>query len=111
MMFGPFISLWTFDRSDLKEWLANAESAIRILQTKAGFISSDIGRSPDQASRLIVTTKWIDVGSYRRALSSTEAKISVWPFLADMHDMPSAFEILLAAQGPNLSHFQTSLEN
>ena len=109
MSLGPFTSLWIFDQSDLKDWLAQAETAIKTLQSKPGFLEASVGRSPDQVDRLIVTTKWSDVGSYRRALSSTEAKLNVWPFLANMHDQPSAFEVLLSADEANFSHFESSM--
>lgn len=111
MSLGPFVSLWTFDQEDLESWLAHAKTAIKTLQEKTGFIEALVGRSPDQANRLIVTTKWADVGSYRRALSSTEAKMNVWPFLADMKDEPSAFELLQAADGANFSHYESSLDS
>lgn len=111
MTHGPFTSIWVFDESDLTSWLTSAECAIKTLQTKPGFLNGEASRSPDDADRLIVTTKWADVGSYRRALSSTEAKLQVWPFLAKMHDQPSAFEVLLSAEGANFSHFETSLES
>lgn len=111
MSIGPFKSLWVFDIADLPSWLNEAESALKTLQTKSGFLSAEVGRSPDQPERVIVATKWADVGSYRRALSSTESKMKVWPFLANMHDAPSAFELLLSAEGANFSHFETSLES
>lgn len=111
MTLGDFSSLWVFDIKDLTIWLDEAEVAIKTLQTKPGFISAQVGRSPDEPTRLIVITKWVDVGSYRRALSSTEAKMSVWPFLANMHDQPSAFEVLLSAEGEILRHFKSSLES
>ena len=111
MSLGPFVSLWIFDQGDLDPWLASAKTAIKTLQEKPGFIEAQVGRSPDQANRLIVTTKWADVGSYRRALSSNEAKMQVWPFLANMKDEPSAFEVLQAADGPNFSHYESSLDS
>lgn len=111
MSLGPFVSVWVFDQSDITKWLSAAEVAVKTLQSKEGFVSADVTRSPDEATRFIVTTKWSDVGSYRRALSSTESKLNVWPFLADMHDAPSAFEVLLSANGENFSHFETSLDS
>lgn len=111
MAIGPFESLWIFDQADLTTWLNQAEIAIKTLQEKPGFISAEVGRSPDQEDRVVVITKWADVGSYRRALSSTESKLKVWPFLASMHDQPSAFEVLLSAEGANFSHFESSLDN
>ncbi|MEN9742055.1 MAG: hypothetical protein RIR66_1011 [Actinomycetota bacterium] len=111
MSLGPFVSLWVFDQDNLDSWLSGAKTAINTLQAKAGFIDAQVGRSPDQANRLIVTTKWADVGSYRRAVSSTEAKMNVWPFLANMKDEPSAFEVLQAADGANFSHYDSSLDS
>lgn len=109
MTFGPFTSLWVFDNQDLAKWLSDAQIAIETLQTKPGFVEASAMRSPDEPGRLIVTSKWTDVGSYRRALSSTESKMTVWPFLADMHDEPSAFEVLLSASELKLEHYKTSL--
>jgi hypothetical protein len=110
MTIGPFTSLWVFDEQNLAEWLTKAQIAIETLQALPGFIEAQAGRSPDEPSRLIVTTKWEDVGSYRRALSSYAAKISVWPFLANMHDQPSAFEVLLSADSAAFSEYKSSLE-
>ncbi len=110
MTVGPFTSLWVFDQTDLASWIQDAKNAILALQNKPGFIEAIVSRSPDEPSRVIVTSKWVDVGSYRRALSSYDAKISVWPFLANMHDQPSAFEVLLSADSQIISEYQSSLE-
>ena len=111
MTIGPFSSLWVFDQPNFVEWMTEAQSAIETLQNLTGFIEAQVGRSPDEPHRLIVTTKWVDVGSYRRALSSTAAKMNVWPFLANMHDQPSAFEVLLSANSAEVQTFESSLEN
>ena len=111
MTIGPFSSLWVFDEPNFVEWMAKAQSAIETLQNLNGFIEAQVGRSPDEPHRLVVTTKWVDVGSYRRALSSTAAKMNVWPFLATMHDQPSAFEVLLSADGTEVHTYESSLEN
>lgn len=111
MSLGPFFCLWVFDDENLEAWLINAKHAIKTLQEKSGFLDAQVGRSPDQPQRLIVTMKWTDVGSYRRALSSAESKLNVWPFLATMKDEPSAFEVLQAADGANFSHYESSLDS
>lgn len=111
MTLGPFTSLWVFDEPEVESWLVEAKHAIETLQKLPGFIEALASRSPDEHSRVTVTTKWNDVGSYRRALSSTEAKLKVWPFLAKMHDQPSAFEVLLSADANEISHFESSLDS
>ena len=110
MTIGPFSSFWVFDERDLAPWLTKAQVAIETLQTQKGFIEAQIGRSPDEPQRLVVTTKWVDVGSYRRALSSTAAKMNVWPFLATMQDQPSAFEVLMSANDSEVNTYESSLE-
>ncbi len=109
MTIGPFTSLWVFDESNLEIWLAEAQIAIATLQKLPGFRAAEVGRSPDEPNRLIVTTHWQDVGSYRRALSSSEAKMKVWPFLSKMYDQPSAFEVLLSATPDGIQSFESSL--
>lgn len=111
MTIGPFSSLWVFDQPNFAQWMTEAQSVIETLQNLTGFIEAQVGRSPEEPHRLIVTTKWVDVGSYRRALSSTAAKMNVWPFLANMHDQPSAFEVLLSANSAEVQTFESSLEN
>jgi hypothetical protein len=37
--------------------------------------------------------------------------MQVWPFLANMKDEPSAFEVLQAADGANFSHYESSLDS
>ena len=52
---------------------------------------------------------FVDVGSYRRALGSMEAKIGVWPFLANMKDEPTAFEMLMDFTADSVTEFESSV--
>ena len=106
---GTFNSVWAFDVSDIKNWSANALAALVVLQVRDGFISGSIIRSPDEPQRHLVTCEWQDVGSYRRALSSTESKMQVWPFLADMIDQPSAYETLFQVTPEEIRTYDTSV--
>jgi quinol monooxygenase YgiN len=109
-MFGTFHSLWNFDVSDQHAWLISAQEALVVLQAKSGFIKANVLHSADDPSRFVVQTEWQDVGSYRKALGSTEAKIGVWPFLADMHDEVSAFEELLQLTPTSIHQFESSVD-
>ena len=64
----------------------------------------------DSPQRYAIEISWVDVGSYRRALGSTQAKLVVWPFLADMLERPSAFEEMIAVGKTDMTSFETSLD-
>ena len=106
---GTFRTVWSFSVSDLEPWLIEAASAIGILTQRPGFVDASVIRSADEPDQLLVLSQWVDVGSYRRALSSTESKMGVWPFLTNMHDQSSAFETLIAADDNGIQHFDTSI--
>ena len=77
-----------------------AREALDVLAGARGFDSGRIGRATDDAALWVLVTTWRDVGSYRRAVSSTEAKLRVVPLLSTALDEPSAFEVLDTAGGP-----------
>ncbi|HET6167126.1 MAG TPA: antibiotic biosynthesis monooxygenase family protein [Marmoricola sp.] len=70
------------------------ESAVGILATMPGFEDSTLGRNLDEPDLWVLVTRWRDVGSYRRALSSYDVKIGVVPVLGRAVDEPSAFEVV-----------------
>ena len=74
------------------EFVEQAEAAIAVLATRAGFRSIDFGRNLDEAELWTITTRWDDVGSYRRALSGLESKMVVVPLLSLAIDEPSAYD-------------------
>ena len=106
---GTFRTVWSFTVSNVESWLVDATQAIEILTQRPGFIDASVIRSADEPEQLLVLTQWIDVGSYRRALSSHESKMGVWPFLANMHDQSSAFETLIEADAQGIAQFDTSI--
>jgi heme oxygenase (mycobilin-producing) len=94
-MLGTFHTIWVFDVIESADWAVEAKQALKILQERPGFVSGSVFHNADSPERYLVKTDWVDVGSYRRALGSMEAKIGVWPFLANMRDEPTAFELLM----------------
>lgn len=68
------------------------EHAYRILADKPGFVGGEIGRNLDDPSLWVLSTRWENVGSYRRALSSYDAKMYVQPLMVHALDEPSAYE-------------------
>jgi len=108
-MLGTFHTIWTFDVADSAVWKQEAKAAVEVLQARSGFLASSIFHNADSPERYLVKTDWLDVGSYRRALGSMEAKVGVWPFLANMRDEPTAFELLTDFSPDSVTEFESSV--
>lgn len=78
--------------ADSAGFVARARAAIEVLQTKPGLESLDFGRNLDDNELWTLTTRWTNVGSYRRALSGIESKMVVVPMLSEAIDEPSAYD-------------------
>jgi hypothetical protein len=64
------------------------------LRAKTGFIGGSVGRALDDPTLWVLHTQWANVGSYRRALSAYDIKVSVVPLLSYAVDEPSAYEVI-----------------
>jgi quinol monooxygenase YgiN len=71
---------------------AELEGVRDVLAQAAGFIGGDVGQNLDEPNLWVLTTRWENVGSYRRALSSTRAKLEAIPILARAIDEAGAYE-------------------
>jgi hypothetical protein len=70
------------------------EAAVAVLASMPGFVDSSLGRNLDEPELWVLVTRWRDVGSYRRALSSYDVKVGVVPVLSRAVDEPSAYEVV-----------------
>ena len=77
----------------------DARLALAALAESAGFIDGAIAQATDETNLRLITTRWKDVGSYRRALSRFEVKISAVPLLSGAIDESSAFEAVHVVSG------------
>jgi quinol monooxygenase YgiN len=68
------------------------EGVRAVLAEAAGFLGGDVGQNLDEPTLWVLTTRWENVGSYRRALSSTRAKLEAIPVLARAIDEAGAYE-------------------
>ena len=105
---GGFQSLWAFDITDHAAFTVAAAQTLEVIAAFDGFIEGHLLHNVDDHGRYVVATRWVDVGSMRRAMSSTRAKIEVWPFLAAMRDEPSVFETLASTTPAGTQHFPSS---
>lgn len=69
-------------------------AAHAVLAGRPGYVDGAIGRNVDDPRLWVLQTRWADVGSYRRALSSYDVKVDVVPLLSQAIDEPSAYEML-----------------
>ena len=86
------LSRFRVDATAEATFLPQAEAAIAVLRRRDGLLSLDFGRNLDEPDLWTITTRWADVGSYRRALSGIESKSVVVPLLSLALDEPSAYE-------------------
>ena len=78
--------------------------ALDVLAAKPGWVGGDVGRNVDDPSLWVLTTRWENVGSYRRALGSYEGKMHVQPLMVHALDEPSAYEVV--EEGTDLNESQ-----
>jgi quinol monooxygenase YgiN len=73
------------------EFRVQLECALQVFSEREGFTHGDIGQNLDENELWTLVTHWKNVGSYRRALSSTVIKMEVVPLLATAIDEPGAY--------------------
>jgi len=90
----PMIAIARFEQplSQATDFRAELEAVKAVLAEAPGFITGNVGQNLDQPTLWVLTTEWQNVGSYRRALSSTRAKLEAIPVLARAIDEPGAYE-------------------
>ena len=77
---------------DAESFRADLATARAALAACAGYAGGEIGRNVDDPDLWVLTTRWDGVGSYRRALSSYDVKLTAVPVLGRALDEPSAYE-------------------
>jgi quinol monooxygenase YgiN len=73
---------------------ADLEAARAALAERPGYAGGEIGRNVDDPELWVLSTRWADVGSYRRALSAYDVKLRAVATLGRAVDEPSAYEVV-----------------
>ena len=68
------------------------ETAREALAACAGYAGGEIGRNVDDPELWVLSTRWENTGSYRRALSSYDVKLRAVAILSRAIEEPSAYE-------------------
>lgn len=82
---------------------AEVQAAHDALAVRRGFVSGAIGRNVDEPELWLLETQWRDVGSYRRALSAYDVKLTAVPVLSRAIDEPSAYERVVPGGALNVA--------
>ena len=80
------------------------QQAVGILAATPGWVGGDVGRNVDDPTLWVLTTRWENVGSYRRALGSYEGKMHIQPLMVHALDEPSAYEVVEEGTDLNEAH-------
>lgn len=83
------------------------QAALDALAARPGYVGGLVGRNLDDPGLWLLTTTWADVGSYRRALSAYEVKVTAVPLLSRAVDEPSAYESVEPGGTTNQQHVRT----
>jgi quinol monooxygenase YgiN len=75
-----------------QEFRAGIVAAHEALAARPGYVGGEVGRNVDDPELWVLTTRWQNVGSYRRALSAYDVKLTAVPLLSQAIDEPSAYE-------------------
>lgn len=75
-----------------EEFGRELDRVLALLAERPGFEDGRRGRNVDDPTLWVLVTRWADVGSYRRALSTYDVKVGAVPLLSRALDEPSAFE-------------------
>ncbi len=77
---------------DGEAFRADLATARGALAACAGYAGGEIGRNVDDPELWVLSTRWENVGSYRRALSSYDVKLRAVAVLSRSIEEPSAYE-------------------
>lgn len=77
-----------------EEFRGKARAALDALAERPGYVAGRIGRNVDEPGLWVLTTWWQNTGSYRRALSAYDVRLTAVPLLSRAVDEPSAYEDL-----------------
>jgi quinol monooxygenase YgiN len=86
------VNRFRVDDVDESTFRADLDTAHAVLAERPGYVEGRIGRSVDEPQLWVLVTTWANVGSYRRALSAYDVRVTAVPLLSRAIDEPSAYE-------------------
>jgi quinol monooxygenase YgiN len=88
------LSRFRVPEAEGEQFRVELAAAHAVLAERPGYVEGRIGRNLDDPELWVLSTRWENVGAYRRALSSYEVKLNAVPLLSRAVDEPSAYEVV-----------------
>lgn len=95
------VNRFRVDQMQAEQFRDDVLAALGALAERPGYVEGRVGRNVDDPDLWVLTTTWLNVGSYRRALSAYDVKVTAVPLLSRALDEPSAYELVEAGTGTN----------
>jgi quinol monooxygenase YgiN len=86
------VNRFRVDAEGTDAFRADVHAALGALAERPGYVDGKVGRNVDEPGLWVLTTTWANTGSYRRALSAYDVKVTAVPLLSRAIDEPSAYE-------------------
>jgi len=86
------VNRFRVEDADAEAFRADVLVAHAALAERPGYVDGQVGRNVDDPTLWVLSTRWQNVGAYRRALSSYDVKLKAVPVLSRALDEPGAYE-------------------
>ncbi|MDQ7991917.1 MAG: antibiotic biosynthesis monooxygenase family protein [Propionicimonas sp.] len=73
------------------DFTVRAQVAVDFFRSRPGCEGAWLLQNLDDPGLWTITSKWVDVGSYRRSFNGYDAKLVLVPLLSEAIDEPSAY--------------------
>jgi quinol monooxygenase YgiN len=98
------------DPAATEGFLTRARRALGLLTAQQGCLGGQLGRSPDDTTRWVLTARFESVVAYRHALAAFEVREHVVPLLAEaLTGESGSYEVLATAQGGAVTDHRSQL--
>ena len=104
------VSRFRVPLEDGETFRAELQQALDSLAERPGHLDGTIGRNVDDPELWVLSTRWENVGAYRRALSAYDVKLRAVPLLSRALDEPSAYEVVEPGTGDRADQVYFALD-
>jgi quinol monooxygenase YgiN len=80
--------------TDDESFRADVRQAIEALSSRPGHVATRLAQALDDPSLWVLVSEWVNVGSYRRALSSYDVKMASGVLMGAVVNEPTAYEVV-----------------
>jgi quinol monooxygenase YgiN len=80
--------------ADEESFRADVRRAIDAMASRPGHVSTRLAQALDDPSLWVLVSEWMNVGSYRRALSSYDVRMASGILMGAVVNEPTAYEVV-----------------